>query len=133
MRLRLAMALGLAVLVGGALPVAAAETHQVTVSEAGFEPATLEIKQGDTVEWVWESGAHEIMSGDPTDPENEGLVFDFMLTDTAPKHSHTFQTIDTYPYFSKTNPSLKGAIKVSGATPVDRKTWGWLKHVYQGA
>jgi len=129
------MALGLAMLVGGALPVAAAETHQVTVSESGFEPATLEIKQGDTVEWVWESGSNTITSGDPTKISEAGDPLDMTLDDTTPKEnrSYTFKETGIYHYFSRTNTGLVGTITVTGATPVNPRTWGWLKSQFQAS
>jgi len=129
------MALGLAVLVGGALPVTAAETHQVIVSATGFEPATLEIKQGDTVEWVWESGSNTITSGDPTKIDEAGDPLDMTLDDTTPKESrsYTFKETGIYHYFSRTRTDFQGTITVTGATPVNRQTWGWLKSQFQAS
>jgi hypothetical protein len=68
--------------------------------------------------------------------DNAGELFDIPLSDATPDHSKTFtfQELGTVTYFSRTNPSLfRGTITVTGATPVNRRTWGWLKSVYEGA
>jgi plastocyanin len=108
------------------------------VTAGGFVPATLSIKKGDTVKWVWEAGAgsHELLDGDPEDMDNAGKLFDIPLSDTTPDHNmtFTFQELGTVTYFSRTNPGLYlGTITVTAATPVRPQTWGWLKSVFQGA
>jgi len=133
MILRLAVILGLVILVGGAAHVAAAETHVITVTAEGFSPSTRSVKQGDTVKWVWESGSHRIIDGDPEELEEAGKILDLELDSENREKTKLFETIGTVPYFSLTNPDIRGTITVTGATPVTRRTWGWLKSVYEGA
>jgi len=133
MTLRLAVILGLVILVGGAVPAAAADTHVITVTVDGFSPSTLPIKQGDTVKWVWESGSQTITDGDPEQMEEAGKVLDLVIDSENPETTKLFEKIGTVSYFSRTNPSLRGTITVTGATPVTRRTWGWLKSIYEGA
>lgn len=55
----------LAVSVGAALPTVAfggartASTHTVILQNIRFHPATLSIRRGDSVRWVWEDGRRE--------------------------------------------------------------------------
>src|SRR5688500_10161961 len=45
---------------------ALAETHTVAVGPAGqhvFQPTTVTIQPGDTVQWVWNSSTHTVTSG----------------------------------------------------------------------
>ncbi len=44
-------------------PIQAGETHTVIVRNFEFDPAQIEVKPGDTIEWVWESGLHTVTSG----------------------------------------------------------------------
>jgi plastocyanin len=46
-----------------AAPSAAQTTHTVSVSGITFGPANLTIQMGDTVDWVWGSGSHNVESG----------------------------------------------------------------------
>jgi plastocyanin len=135
MTVRWAVILGLVILVGMAVPATAADPHRILVTDQGFDPPTLQVKRGDTVEWVWVSGSHEIVDGSPEDPDNAGQLFDLTLDQSTPdqKISFTFDEVGTVSYYSRKNPSLIGTITITGATPVQLKTWGWLKSVYQGA
>src|SRR5688500_19030450 len=45
---------------------ALAETHTVAVGPGGqhiFQPATVTIQPGDTVQWVWNTSGHSVVSG----------------------------------------------------------------------
>lgn len=59
---QLTTSLCLAILALGASS-AAQTTHTVTLSGASFSPAALTIQEGDTVDWVWSVGNHNVVSG----------------------------------------------------------------------
>ncbi|MAB80227.1 MAG: hypothetical protein CMJ89_12815 [Planctomycetes bacterium] len=55
---------------------AAQTTHTVTLNASTFSPSTLTIQEGDTVDWVWSLGAHNVVSGAGGIPDgifNSGL------------------------------------------------------------
>jgi plastocyanin len=82
-----------------AASVSAAATHRVTASGTGmdskFEPATLTIQVGDTVEWVNVEGVHNVVSDD--DLFDSGFVAP-PEADTWP-FSFTFNSGGTYRYY----------------------------------
>lgn len=86
-------------------PLALSATFTVNVgSNTGgrnvFVPNTLQIAQGDTVNFVWVTTNHDVVSGDTStctatnNPLNSG-------SPTNPPHTYTytFNTPGTYPYF----------------------------------
>jgi plastocyanin len=128
----LALTLTVAALValGSTQALAVSKIHEVTVSADGFSIPDLTIKLGDTVHWTGEAGT-VLKSGDPGDPDNAGKVFTLELTSTTdqPEAEWTFDTPGTYPYFA--SPTVTGIITVKEATPVEERTWGWLKSVFE--
>jgi|AntRauTorcE11898_2_1112593.scaffolds.fasta_scaffold12452_3 plastocyanin len=66
-----------------------------------FAPSSVTVPVGDTVEWTWSSGGHNILvdskpeESDWTGTESlEGSVYD-----AGYSHSHTFDTPGTYAYY----------------------------------
>ena len=134
MVLRLAGILSLAMLLGAALPAGAEEVHLVTVTDEGFEPAQLTIQRGDVVRWEWESGRHTITSGDSPLDENAGEIFDLVVDEANPVQEWVGAKVGTVPYFSQFLPeTARGTITVADATPVSRRTGGWLKKAFEGS
>lgn len=96
---------------------ASAATSQVNVGQGGtnFSPSTLTITRGDTVNWVWVGGLHNVTSGScpggicTSDGKfNSGGPF-------TPAHtfSFTFNSSGTYPYFCSVHLSaMQGTIVV---------------------
>jgi plastocyanin len=80
--------------------------HTITVSNNKFTPAALTVKAGQTVEWVFQEGIHDVTSGttnpgDATTPPS--CKADGKFTSGDPQSSGTFRykftTAGVYPYF----------------------------------
>ncbi len=86
-------------------PIVAGETHNVIVEGFEFVPADLEIKVGDTVEWVnKDSTAHTITL--------DNGVLDEKLPSGATV-SHTFNEKGTFTYHCSPHPKMVGKVVVS--------------------
>jgi plastocyanin len=101
--------------------------HMVMVGRNGlltFEPATLSIKVGDTVRWVWGSSFHNVVSGQVTNgvgaangifcSPNDTNCATAPLSDVNDTYDHTFTTAGTFPYFCSPHAStgMVGTIAV---------------------
>jgi plastocyanin len=88
--------------------MAAARTHTVMVGPGNsfvFSPATLTIRVGDTVRWVWGSSMHSVVSGTGGNaddrfcsPSNTACS-DPPLSNTGATYEHTFAQAGTFPYY----------------------------------
>jgi plastocyanin len=100
-------------------------THMVNVGMGGnnFNPATLTIKKGDTVQWNWIAGNHNVVSGGPNAPTPDGKFCNDnnmncamapLRTAGAPAYKFTFNTAGTFPYFCRPHfgAGMKGTITV---------------------
>ncbi|WP_276273022.1 plastocyanin/azurin family copper-binding protein [Haloarcula litorea] len=82
--------------------------QRVAVAPDGFvfEPETFEIAVGDTVQWVWEGGGHNVEpTATPSGSDWRGTPGD----DTYPEgytHSHTFAVAGEYEYHCVPHQSL---------------------------
>lgn len=127
----LVLSLCLAVVLA-AVPVvdAAAKTHEVQVTATGFIPPDVTANPGDIVHWTLDSGIGKVIvkNGNIQDEET-GTIFTFVLNAETTEYTRTFDEIGTYPYFA--SESMTGTITVKEATPVDVKTWGWLKTAFE--
>lgn len=86
-------------------PKVAGETHNVIVEDFKFAPADLEVKVGDTVEWVnKDSAAHTVTL------DNGAL--DEKLPSGATV-SHTFKEKGTFTYHCSPHPKMVGKVVVS--------------------
>lgn len=106
-----ALALGLAVLLGPPADVLAGEAQVVVVQPADvlswrYDPSTLTVTAGTTVTWV-NQGATAVTVTSP-----DGL-FDSDTLGPGASFSYTFDTPGTYRYFCVPYPHMKGVIVVS--------------------
>lgn len=106
-----------------ASPDLAAATYTVNVGMGGnkFVPATLDIKVGDTVTWVWIAGNHNVVSGtgatadgkfcSPSDTNCATAA----LSTTGATYSHKFTAAGSYPYFCRPHAAggMTGTITVN--------------------
>jgi plastocyanin len=117
-----------------AVPVLAATVHVITAENGRFSPENLQVTKGDMVRWEWKTGAYTITSGESLDDETVGEEFDRTLDRTHPSVEVTFDRVGTYPYFSRSAPGVtRGVITVLDATPVNRRTWGFLKKMFENS
>ena len=79
-----------------------AETVQVTIFQTDsshFNPKTLTIHPGDTVEWIWsDSHNHEVVSGNGDTGQADG-IFNSGVHQAPYKYSVTFPNVGSFPYF----------------------------------
>ena len=78
-----------------------AATVQINQSGLTFDPDTITIQAGDTVEWNWSGGSHTVTSGTGAADPDVGLLFDEPLNSSNPTVSYTFDTAGDYPYFCR--------------------------------
>lgn len=89
---------------------------KITITKNGFEPATVKIKKGQTVEWVNEDVKDHQIAPDPH-PAHTSLP---ALAETDPIESEEsmsfiFEQTGTYTYHDHLNPlKFKGAVIVEG-------------------
>ena len=86
-----------------------AKTHAVTIGPASmkFDPATLAIATGDTVEWTNKMGMNHTATSD------DGSSFDSKDIAPGKTYSHTFNAAGSFPYHCKIHPFMKGTITVA--------------------
>ena len=104
--------LAVAALAVGATPAMPATTATATVQikRASFVPTTAKIKTGDTVKWVnTDTQNHQVVS-------NNGSFVSPILG-PGKTYSHHFTAAGTYRYHDGLNPSVKGAVSVTGPPP----------------
>jgi plastocyanin len=86
--------------------------HTVMVGAQGgiaFTPATLPIRVGDTVRWVWESSFHNVVSGSVVNgvgtadglfcSPNDTACGSAPILNMGDSYQHTFPAAGTFPYF----------------------------------
>jgi plastocyanin len=135
MRLSALPAAGLVAL--AAASTAAGATHTVTQVGVSFSPSSVTVEAGDTVQWVWTAGAHDVLDGTgPTDPQR-GSLFHSALSSGVPTFSFVFNTPGTFPYFCSPHFSLgmTGVVIVNQPTSaeagVEAESWSRVKHLYR--
>jgi glucose/arabinose dehydrogenase len=83
-----------------------------------FNPASVNIQIGDTVEWVWSAGRHSTTSGTPGAPNG---IWDSGVTNHVGfTFSHTFSDAGSFPYFCTPHGAccgMTGNVTVSMPTP----------------
>jgi plastocyanin len=131
MRLCAMAVIMLALLGSGVWTVEAAETHEVIVTSAGFEPSELTVRKGDTVRWIWDSGTHTVTSGKAPDEEDAGKLLDLPIDAQNDLVEYTFDETGVFDYFSRTAPDIRGQVTIQDGTPVDPATWGYLKRMFE--
>lgn len=122
-------ALALAVLAAPAF----SETHEIQVTQTEFDPPTLSIARDDVVKFVWVSGTHNIVNGETPTSEDMGKIFAFSIGKENPEVEITFEDVGTFPFFAQDAfETMTGVVTVHEVTPVDIKTWGWIKQAFEG-
>ncbi len=98
---------------------AGAETVVVEVGPGSdtFVPATVDVKVGDEVMWVWKSDGHSVTQGDTFNAPNP--LFDSLVQDQPFTFSYTFTTPGTVNYYCKPHyfMGMVGAVNVAEASP----------------
>lgn len=107
-RLLVVMLLAFSALVYASGSAGADATKEVSITDTGFGPTTLEVASGDTVVWTNDGTAtHDVSADDgsfQSGPISPGQSFPF-----------TFETEGTYVYRSTTDSDLTGSVVVGGA------------------
>jgi plastocyanin len=70
----------------------------IKVGSYYYNPKTVTIKVGETVEWVWVSGTHSVTSGSSCTADGK---FDSANHATPYTYTRTFTETGTFPYFCK--------------------------------
>ena len=102
-----------------------AATFTVNIESLDFSPANVSISAGDTVRWVWVSGAHSTTSGTCTGATcasdgkwNSGIK-------SSGSFTHVFDVPGTFPYFCRVHLSaMTGSVIVGGTAPLGVKASG---------
>lgn len=134
MRLSALPSAGLVALV--AVTAAAGTTHTVTQMGTSFSPASVTVEVGDTVNWVWTAGIHDVFSGTgPTDPQ-AGSLFNSLLSVSVPSFSFVFSIPGDVPYFCSPHflLGMTGVVHVNlptAAPEVEAQSWSRVKHLYR--
>ena len=118
---------------GLALPALAKDPQVIKVTATEFTPASITVRKGDVVRWELQdnAGSHVIMSGE-ADDEDPGQFFKFTLTRDHLVAEWTADKTGTFPYFAEDAPeTMRGTITVTGSTPVNVRTWGQLKNLFE--
>ena len=72
-----------------------------------FRPASLDVRMGDTVHWVWEVGGHTVTSGSDGNADgvfcspSDGACSGSPTSDNGATYDHRFTTAGTFPYFCR--------------------------------
>jgi plastocyanin len=83
--------------------------NTVTIQNASFIPATMNVTMGTTVMWINKANATQDVVSD------NGLFNSGNLTNGM-SYNYTFNQSGTYPYHSSINPSMTGTIVVSSSS-----------------
>jgi plastocyanin len=75
--------------------------HTVIVKNYTFEPKTLNVKPGQTVEWVVQQGSHDVVSGTKAGDicTEDGKFKSALLSGSSNTYRFKFETAGSYPYF----------------------------------
>ena len=86
-----------------------AKTHAVAIGpeDMAFDPSTLEIAKGDTVQWTNKMGMEHTVSSD------DGSSFDSEEIAPNGTFSYTFDTSGSFPYHCKIHEFMTGTITVA--------------------
>jgi Copper binding proteins, plastocyanin/azurin family len=95
-----------------------AETHQVTIDHLAFNPASITISAGDTVEWTNKMGIDHTVTPDNNEFPSSGHI--------SPQHtfSPTFSSTGSVAYHCQIHPFMKGTITVTWSESEALGRWG---------
>jgi tyrosinase len=97
-------------------PTARAQGVTVTIFDAGFDPATIEVPVGTEVTWT--NNGQPVPDGQMNNTVTSvdcGNTFDSGELDIAATFSHTFETTGPFPYQNAANPFAMGMVTVTAA------------------
>ena len=99
---------------------ATAATFQVQVGSGGlrFNPASITIQPGDTIDWVWAANGHSTTSGTPGNPDG---LWDSGVQNAPFTFSHTFNTPGTFSYYCSPHGNccgMVGTVTVSSGSTI---------------
>jgi plastocyanin len=131
--LRTALGLGGALffLFSGTAPAATVTVQVGTMYESGsrvkkdayvdplliFTPASVTIKPGDTVLWIWDANLHSTTSGTPGSPSG---FWDSGVLNSGATFAHVFPNLGTFSYYCSTHGNccqMIGTVFVVASTP----------------
>ena len=102
--------------------ICAADTLEVRVGDFYYNPSALNINEGDTVKWIWDSGGHDVVSGPAQSSDGAfesesylstgpgsvfSVVFDRNLLNAFPKIGNQ------YPYYCTPHINMLGSVSVT--------------------
>jgi plastocyanin len=98
----------------GVASLASLAPAQVAITNAGFVPATISVKVGQSVVWTDTDTAQHLVASDPYPSDNAVAGFDSQTNlSTNDHYSFIFYKPGTYTYHDDLNPySLKGTVIV---------------------
>lgn len=96
-----------------------ATTFTVSVGDGGFrfDPSSVTIQVGDTVQWNWAAAGHTSTSGTPGQPSG---FWDSGFLNAGQTFTFTFNSAGTFPYFCTAHGAccgMVGTVIVAAATP----------------
>ena len=82
-----------------------------------FDPETVYVQPGGTVQWVWKSGGHNVAP--QSQPDGASWTGHEPIEDSGFEYSHTFETEGTYEYVCVPHASLgmEGVVEVTQNPP----------------
>lgn len=81
----------------------AGSVYQVKIKGFAFNPSTITIKKGESINWTNEDGPAHTATG---------AGFDSKILATGKSYSHTFNDAGTFDYRCTIHPSMKGQVVV---------------------
>lgn len=81
-----------------------------------FTPSFVLIKQGDSVQWIWEASGHSTTSGVPGTPSG---LWDSGIKNDGATFTHQFDSAGTFPYFCTAHGaccSMTGVVTVTASS-----------------
>ena len=92
-------------------PAHAEDKAEASIKLFQFQPETITVKAGTTIEWVnGDDIGHSVTSGDPKTP---GKIFDSGFFRKDGHWAFTFAKPGAYHYFCKRHPSMTGEVVVT--------------------
>lgn len=111
--------------------LATATTFMVSVGDGGFRfnPSSVTIHIGDTVQWTWAASGHSSTSGTPGSPSG---LWDSGIRSQGATFTHTFTAAGSFPYYCTPHGAccgMTGAVVVASATPTPSPTPAILSNI----
>ena len=94
-----------------------------TNGELAFNPSSLTVQVGDTVQWVWDASGHSTTSGTPTGGPDG--MWDSGILNLGSTFSHTFLAAGSFPYYCMPHGlccGMTGMVTVTAPSPTPTAT-----------